>query len=93
MWLDGDDPLRARKICAMGVRCSRWVTMHGLAFNIDPDLGYFGNIIPCGIQGKQVTSLAKELGTKVPLEEVGQRLTSHFSRLFEARLVPQTVNA
>lgn len=74
VWLDPDDLHRARKICALGVRTSRWVAMHGFAFNVNPDLRYFGYIVPCGIQDKAVTSLEKELGRKVDLEEVKQIL-------------------
>lgn len=83
VWLDAENPLKARKICAMGVRASRWVTMHGFAFNINADLGYFGNIVPCGIVDKAVTSLDKELGKKVDEEEVKQKLKKHFADLFE----------
>ncbi|MDO9186496.1 MAG: lipoyl(octanoyl) transferase LipB [Bacteroidia bacterium] len=83
VWLDAENPLKARKICAMGVRASRWVTMHGFAFNINTDLGYFGNIVPCGIVDKAVTSLDKELGRKVNEEEVKQKLKKHFADLFE----------
>ncbi len=83
VWLDAENPLKARKICAMGVRASRWVTMHGFAFNINTDLGYFGNIVPCGIVDKAVTSLDKELGRKVDEEEVKQKLKKHFADLFE----------
>lgn len=83
VWLDAENPLKARKICAMGVRASRWVTMHGFAFNINTDLGYFGNIVPCGIIDKAVTSLDKELGKKVDEEEVKQKLKKHFADLFE----------
>jgi lipoyl(octanoyl) transferase len=87
VWLDADTPF-ARKICAMGVRASRWVTMHGFAFNVNTDLGYFDNIVPCGIKGKAVTSLNVELGVKeVPVEEVKQKIKKHFSALFEAELV------
>ncbi|WP_029033355.1 lipoyl(octanoyl) transferase LipB [Salinimicrobium terrae] len=87
VWLDIDTPF-ARKICAMGVRASRWVTMHGFAFNVNADLGYFDNIIPCGIKGKAVTSLNVELGVKqVSEDEVKQKLKKHFSALFEAELV------
>lgn len=82
VWLEPQNPLRARKICAMGVRCSRWVTMHGFAFNIHPDLNYFGNIIPCGITDKSVTSMEKELGVKVEMEEVKEKLKNHLSELF-----------
>lgn len=83
VWLDAQNPLKARKICAMGVRASRWVTMHGLAFNINTDLAYFGNIVPCGIVDKAVTSLNKELGRKVDEEEVKQKLKKHFADIFE----------
>lgn len=87
VWLDVGTPF-ARKICAMGVRASRWVTMHGFAFNVNADLGYFDNIIPCGIEGKAVTSLNVELGVKeVPTEEVKQKIKKHFSALFEAELI------
>ncbi|MFI5148489.1 MAG: lipoyl(octanoyl) transferase LipB [Bacteroidia bacterium] len=87
VWMDPEDPAKARKICAIGVRTSRWVTMHGFAFNIHPDLSYFGNIIPCGITDKAVTSLAKELGEAPDMEEVMQELKKHFSDLFACELV------
>lgn len=87
VWLDVEDPLKARKICAMGVRASRWVTMHGFALNANVDLGYFKNIIPCGIVDKSVTSMDKELGKKVNEEEVKQKLKKHFAELFECGLV------
>ncbi|NRA93508.1 MAG: lipoyl(octanoyl) transferase LipB [Psychroserpens sp.] len=84
VWLDVGTPF-ARKICAMGVRASRWVTMHGFALNVNANLGYFDNIIPCGIQGKAVTSLNVELGmVKVDEEEVKSKLLKHFQNLFEA---------
>lgn len=87
VWLDVGTPF-ARKICAMGVRASRWVTMHGFALNVNADLGYFDNIIPCGIRGKGVTSLHVELGVdEVPMEEVQQKFLKHFTELFEAELV------
>ena len=87
VWLDVGTPF-ARKICAMGVRASRWVTMHGFALNVNTDLGYFDNIIPCGIRGKAVTSLHVELGMeKVDVDEVKQKLSRHFSELFEAKLI------
>lgn len=81
VWFDADNE-RARKICAMGVRCSRWITMHGFAFNINPDLGYFNNIIPCGIDDKAVTSLQAELGREVDMNEVKDVLKKHISALF-----------
>jgi len=87
VWLDAEDPLKARKICAMGVRASRWVTMHGFALNVNTDLNYFGNIIPCGIIDKAVTSLDKELGKKVDEEEVKRKLKKHFAGLFECELI------
>ena len=84
VWLDVGTPF-ARKICAMGVRASRWVTMHGFALNVNSDLGYFDNIIPCGIRGKAVTSLNVELGqTKIDETEVKAKLLKHFLKLFEA---------
>ncbi|MFD2542198.1 lipoyl(octanoyl) transferase LipB [Lacinutrix gracilariae] len=84
VWLDVGTPF-ARKICAMGVRASRWVTMHGFALNVNADLGYFDNMIPCGIRGKAVTSLNVELGVKeVSIEEVKEKLLKHFTALFEA---------
>jgi lipoyl(octanoyl) transferase len=84
VWLDVGTPF-ARKICAMGVRASRWVTMHGFALNVNADLGYFDNIIPCGIRGKAVTSLNVELGQlSVDEEEVKAKLLKHFLKLFEA---------
>ena len=85
VWLDVGTPF-ARKICAMGVKASRWVTMHGFALNINTDLSYFEYIVPCGIQGKAVTSLEKELGRNVPFEEVKTKLKVHFADLFEAEM-------
>lgn len=87
VWLDVGTPF-ARKICAMGVRASRWVTMHGFALNVNADLGYFDNIIPCGIRGKAVTSLNVELNVdKVDEDEVKSKILKHFKTLFEAELV------
>lgn len=87
VWLDVGTPF-ARKICAMGVRASRWVTMHGFALNVNANLGYFDNIVPCGIRGKSVTSLNVELGvSKVDDKEVKDKLLHHFSNLFEAELL------
>lgn len=85
VWLDVGTPF-ARKICAMGVKASRWVTMHGFALNVTTDLSYFDHIIPCGIQGKAVTSLSKELNRAVPFKEVKDKLKVHFAQLFEAEL-------
>jgi lipoyl(octanoyl) transferase len=82
VWLDVGTPF-ARKICAMGIRSSRWVTMHGFALNVNTNLGYFDNIIPCGIRGKAVTSLEVELGKKVELNEVKEKILFHFKELFE----------
>ena len=91
VWLDVGTPF-ARKICAMGVRASRWVTMHGFALNVNANLGYFDNIIPCGIRGKAVTSLNVELGVKeVDEVEVKEKLLNHFKTLFEAEFVTATV--
>lgn len=87
VWIDVENPLKARKICAMGVRASRWVTMHGFALNVNVDLGYFNNIIPCGITDKAVTSMNKELGITINEEEVKQKLKKHFAALFECELV------
>lgn len=87
VWLDAGTPF-ARKICAMGVRASRWITMHGFALNVNTDLGYFDNIVPCGIKDKAVTSLNVELGVDtVPEEEVKKKLLVHFSKLFDADFV------
>lgn len=86
VWLDVGTPF-ARKICAMGVRASRWVTMHGFALNVNADLGYFDNIIPCGIRGKAVTSMHVELGHEVDESEVKAKIIKHFEVLFEAALV------
>lgn len=86
VWLDVGTPF-ARKICAMGVRASRWVTMHGFALNVNSDLGYFDNIIPCGIRGKAVTSLHVELGREVDEQEVKEKILKHFAILFEAEFI------
>ncbi len=85
VWLDAGKPT-ARKILALGVRASRWVTMHGWAFNVNTDLSYFKNIIPCGIQDKDVTSLERELGRKVSMEEVKAKAKGYFEEIFEVEL-------
>lgn len=87
VWMDPDDPLKARKICAMGVRCSRWITMHGFALNVNTNLEYFTMIVPCGIPDKQVTSLEKEVGTTLELKEVKKILKSKFEQVFDCELV------
>jgi len=86
VWLDADNE-KARKICALGVRCSRWVTMHGFAFNVNADLDYFKNIVPCGIDDKDVTSMQRELGKALDLDEVKTKLKGHIARLFQMELV------
>jgi lipoyl(octanoyl) transferase len=86
VWLEPENPAKARKICAMGVRCSRWVTMHGFALNVNTDLDYFDNIIPCGIADKKVASMHVELGRPVPPEEVKAALKKHFAEVFGADL-------
>lgn len=85
VWMDPDNE-NARKICALGVRCSRWVTMHGLAFNVNTDLNYFDHIVPCGIDDKAVTSMQKELGRKVDIEDVKKNLKHHISVLFNMEI-------
>lgn len=85
VWIDKDSP-DARKICAFGVRCSRWVTMHGFAFNVNTDLSYFNHIVPCGIQDKKVTSLSKELNKKVDINEVKEVLKSNLEKVFQMKL-------
>ena len=87
VWLDADHPAKARKICAMGVRTSHWVTMHGIALNVKPDLRYFSLIIPCGITDKAVTSMAQELGYEPEETEVKERLKKHFADVFEFQYI------
>lgn len=86
VWLDVGIPGKARKICAMGIRCSRWVTMHGFALNVNTDLNYFNFIVPCGIQFKQVTSLAKEVGHPLDMETVKNQVKANFEKVFEVEL-------
>jgi lipoyl(octanoyl) transferase len=87
VWIDPDIKGRERKICAIGVRCSRWITMHGFAFNVNTDLNYFNLIIPCGIQNKQVTSLKKELKREVNFEEVKEKVKNNFQKVFDVEIV------
>jgi lipoyl(octanoyl) transferase len=87
VWLEPGVFGKARKIAAFGVRCSRWITMHGFAFNVNTDLQYFDGIIPCGIRNKQVTSLAHELGRKIATSEVKEKIKFHFEKVFEAELM------
>ncbi|MFA8433981.1 MAG: lipoyl(octanoyl) transferase LipB [Marinifilaceae bacterium] len=86
VWLDIDKPGKVRKICAIGVRVSRWVSMHGFAFNVNTDLKYFDYINPCGFVDKGVTSLQKELGKELDIEEVKHNLKNHIARLFDMTL-------
>jgi lipoyl(octanoyl) transferase len=86
VWLDPSQPGRERKICAMGVRCSRWITMHGFALNVNTDLSYFDMIIPCGIRQKSVTSLEKELGEKVDMDLVKKLLVREFEQVFNLEI-------
>lgn len=87
VWLEPNDPFMARKICAMGIKCSRWITMHGFALNVNTDLSHFEYIVPCGIQGKTVTSLEKEVGEKVNYEEVKEKIKEQFQIVFDCKLV------
>lgn len=86
VWLDAEDPVRARKICAIGIRTGRWVTMHGFALNVNTDLSWFGRIVPCGIADKKVTSIAAETGREVPLNKVKRALAGAFAEVFGVRL-------
>ena len=87
VWIDAQTKGSERKICAMGVRCSRWVTMHGFALNVNTDLDYFNHIIPCGIQNKSVTSIKKELGQVVAMNEVKEKVKRNFEVVFDAQLI------
>jgi len=87
VWIDFEDQEKARKICALGVKASRWVTMHGFAFNVDPDLSYFNHIVPCGIYDKGVTSLTKELKDEIDQDFIREKLRNHIADLFEMDLV------
>ncbi|MFP5471211.1 MAG: lipoyl(octanoyl) transferase LipB [Bacteroidia bacterium] len=83
VWLDWEDEKKARKICAMGVKCSRWVTMHGFAFNVNAQLNYFNNIVPCGIPDKAVTSLDKEIGNQIDQNKVKEILKTNLANVFD----------
>jgi lipoyl(octanoyl) transferase len=89
VWLDINDPFKSRKICALGVKCSRWVTMHGFALNVNTDLSLFKNIIPCGIDDKAVTSMQKELGKEIDMEEVKEKLLINLSNLFDFDVIKE----
>lgn len=90
VWIEENNPLNARKICAMGVKCSRWVTMHGIGFNINSQLEYFKNIIPCGIDDKAVTSLEKEKGQTIDMKELKEKLLVNLANIFDFHLVSTT---
>jgi lipoyl(octanoyl) transferase len=87
VWIDPGIKGQERKICAMGVRCSRWITMHGFALNVNTDLAYFEHIVPCGIQNKKVASMQTELGHEVSMEEVKTRLKNNFEKVFQVVMV------
>jgi lipoyl(octanoyl) transferase len=87
VWLDADNDEKARKICAMGIRCSRWVTMHGIALNVNNDLSFFKHIVPCGIKDKDVTSMQKELDYEVDMQEFKQRIKLNMEEVFNLNIV------
>lgn len=90
VWLDPENPVKARKICAAGVKCSRWITMHGIGFNVNTNLDYFNYIVPCGITDKAVTSIEKELGKPVNMDELKQKLMDNMANIFSFDYVKKT---
>ena len=86
VWLDAEIPGRERKICALGIRCSRWITMHGFALNVNTDLNYFSYIVPCGIHNKEVTSLKKELGITVDMVQLKKKVLNNFEKVFQVNV-------
>jgi lipoyl(octanoyl) transferase len=93
VWIDSEIPTKARKICAFGVRCSRWVTMHGFALNVNTDLDYFNYIVPCGITDKKVTSMEKELGYKIDMKEAAEKMKAAIAGIFDCKFDAQEVIA
>jgi lipoyl(octanoyl) transferase len=93
VWMDPSLPGKERKICAIGVRSSRWITMHGFALNVNTDLSYFNHIIPCGIVNKQVTSIAKETGHPVLIDEIKEKIRMNFGKVFNAEMIEEPATA
>jgi lipoyl(octanoyl) transferase len=92
VWISPGIQGEERKICAMGIKCSRWITMHGFALNVNTDLNYFNHIIPCGIANKKVTSIKEELGREVSMEEVKEKLKRNFEKVFDVKIVEDGFN-